>query len=82
MGETIIGDWRLTCAVATLVTLSATIVSGVQNQVANPDLLSRFSECVGRLRVLMMELESDDADTAQINKQYKTLLIDFAELDL
>lgn len=82
LGQTIIGDWRLTCSVAALITLAATILSSLQNQVAKPGLLSRSSESVGRLRVLLMELQAPDCDYDQVRRQYQALLVDFAELAL
>ena len=81
-GQTVIGDWRLTCTVAALITLAATIVSSVQNQVAKPDILTKASECVGRLRALLLELQSSDVDYVQVRKQYQSILVDFAEMEL
>ena len=82
LGQPIIGDWRLTCAVVALITLAATIVTSVQNQVAKPDILTEASECVGRLRALLIELQSQDVDYAQVRKQYQSVLIDFAGIEL
>ena len=74
LGQTIIGDWRLTCAIAALIALAATIVAGVQNLVSKPDLLTRTSECVGRLRLMLIELQSGNVDADQVSRQYQTLL--------
>jgi len=75
-------DWRITCSVAALLTLAVTIVTGVQNQVAKPETLTKASECVGRLRALLIEITLPDCDYDQIRKQYQGVLVDFAELDI
>ena len=82
MGQPVNGDWRLTCSVAALITLTATIVTSVQNQVAKPGTLTKASECVGRLRALLIESQSPDVDYVQLRKQYQAVLVDFAELAL
>ena len=83
MGEPVITDsWRITCAVAALITLATTIVTSVQAQVAKPDILARSSECVGRLRALLLELQAQDVDYDQVRKQYQAVLVDFAEVEL
>ena len=65
-----------------LIALAATIVTSVQNQVAKPDILTEASECVGRLRALLIELQSQDVDYAQVRIQYQSVLIDFAGMEL
>ena len=83
MGEPIIADsWRITCTVAAIITLVTTIVTSVQTQVAKPDTLARSSECVGRLRALLLDLQAQDVDYEQVRKQYQSVLVDFAELEL
>jgi len=83
MGEPILADsWRVTCTVAALITLAVTIITSVQNQVAKPGVLARSSECVGRLRALLLDLQTEDVDYDQVRKQYQSLLVDFAELEL
>ncbi len=83
IGQPVIASsWRITCAVAALITLAATIVTSVQNQVAKPDILTKASECVGRLRALLIELQSQEVDYDQVRKQYQSVLVDFAEMEL
>jgi len=83
IGQPVIASsWRITCMAAALITLAATIVTSVQNQVAKPDMLTEASECVGRLRALLIELQSQDVDYAQVRKQYQSVLIDFAGMEL
>ena len=82
MGQPVIADWRVTCSVSALLTLITTIVTSVQNQVAKSDILTRPSECIGRLRALLIELQSSDWDYDQVRKQYQGVLVDFAELEI
>jgi hypothetical protein len=82
-GEPLVGDsWRLTCAMATVFTLAATIVSGVQSQLAKPDLLTQASECVGKLRALMTDTLSPAGDWEEARKKYQQVLIDYSGVDL
>lgn len=83
IGQPVIApSWRITCTVVALITLAATIITSVQNQVAKPDVLTRASECVGRLRALLLELQSSEVDHDQVRKQYQAVLIDFSEMEL
>ena len=82
-GQPMIADsWRITCAVAALLTLAATILTSVKSQVAKPNTLAKASECVGRLRALLFELQAPDCDVARIRKQYQGILMEFADLAL
>lgn len=76
----IAGDWRLTCALAALITLTATIVTGLQNQIVKPDSLTHASECAGRLKALLIEMDSPDSNLSQVRKQYQAVVVDFSEL--
>jgi hypothetical protein len=78
----IVDDWRITCAVASVFTLAATIVAGVQSQLAKPDLLTQASECVGKLRALMTDTLSPTCDWADVRKKYQQVLIDYSGVDL
>jgi hypothetical protein len=78
----IVDDWRITCAVASVFTLAATIVAGVQSQLAKPDLLTQASECVGKLRALMTDTLSPTCDWDDVRKKYQQVLIDYSGVDL
>ncbi len=82
IGQPVGGDWRLTCTIVALITLVATIVTSVQNQVAKPGLLASASECVGRLRALLIEMQASDCDYEQLRIHYQGILIDFSEMEL
>jgi hypothetical protein len=76
------GDWRITCGVATLFTLAATIVAGAQTQLANPDALTQSSECVGKLRALVIDTLEPGFDAAEVRKQYRAILTEYAQIDV
>jgi len=76
------GDWRITCAVASVFALSATMVAGVQSQLAKPDQLTQASECVGKLRALMTDTLSPACDWEDVRKKYQQVLIDYSGVDL
>lgn len=75
-------DWRITCAIASVCTLSATIVASVQSQLAKPDLLTQASECVGKLCALMADTLSPTCDWGDVRKKYQQVLIDYSRVDL
>ena len=75
-------DWRITCAIASVCTLSATIVAGVQSLLAKPDLLTQASECVGKLRALRADTLSPTCDWENVRKKYQQVLIDYSGVDL
>lgn len=78
----VVDDWRITCAVAALFTLAATIVGGVQSQLAKPELLTLAGECVGKLRALMSDTLSPACNWEDVRKKYQQVLIDYAGVDL
>ena len=78
----VVDDWRITCAVAALFTLGATIVAGVQSQLAKPDLLTQASECVGKLRALLTDTLSPACDWEEVRKKYQQVLIDYSGVDV
>ncbi len=78
----VVDDWRITCAVAAVFTLGATIATGVQSQLAKPDLLTQASECVGKLRALMSDTLSPTCDWEDAHKKYQQILVDHSGVDL
>ena len=78
----VVDDWRITCAVAAVFTLGATIAAGVQSQLAKPDLLTQASECVGKLRALISDTLSPACDWEDVRKKYQQILVDYTGVDL
>jgi len=78
----VVNDWRITCAIAAVFTLGATIVGSAQNQLAKPDLLTQASECVGKLRALMADTLSPKCDWEEARIKYQQVLIDYSGVEL
>jgi hypothetical protein len=81
VGGALAGGWRITCAVASGFALGATIVAGVQKQVADPDLLAEASECVGKLRALKIDTLAPTYDLEGARKKYQQILSDFSKIE-
>jgi hypothetical protein len=80
-GGALVGGWRITCAVASGFALGATIVAGVQKQVADPDLMAEASECVGKLRALKIDTLAPTYDLDGARKKYQQILSDFSKIE-
>lgn len=78
----IAADWRITCAIASLCTLVATITGGLQPVIVRPDRLTRASECVGKLRALLFEAEAPDHDFAALRRKFQQVIVDHDDLEL
>jgi hypothetical protein len=73
--------WRITCAIASALTLGATITATVQKQVADPQLLTEASECVGKLKSLKFETISSNYNTQEVSQKYQRILSDFPRIN-
>ncbi|MBE9100259.1 hypothetical protein [Vacuolonema iberomarrocanum] len=69
-GEPILGSWRFTATLASVCTLSATIVAGVHKQVASPDLLLEASECAAKLKALKIETIPETYELEPVSDAY------------
>jgi cytochrome c biogenesis factor len=76
------GDWRATCTVAAALTLAGTLVTGVQTLLARPERLAAASECVGKLRALMLDVLAPGCDWEAVRRRYQQILVDHAGLDV
>jgi hypothetical protein len=70
------GTWRFVCIIAAGFAASATIIAGVQKQLADPELLTEAGECVGKLRGLAVETAIPGYDVDKIKREYKQILTD------
>jgi hypothetical protein len=75
-------DWRVTCAIASLCTLVATLSGGLQPVLVRPDRLTRASECVGKLRTLLFEAETPDHDQPALRRKFQQVIVDHDDLEL
>ncbi len=79
--DPLIGNWRATATVASVITLGATITSGLQKQLADPDLLVETSECTAKLKALRIEMIAGTFDLEQVSEQYQQVLSEFSNVD-
>ena len=70
----VVGNWRLTCAVAGGLALGATIVAGLQKHLADPEILAEASECCGRLKNLKVQTIGRKYDWEKIKSEYGKIL--------
>jgi hypothetical protein len=70
----VLGNWRVTCTVAGVFALGATIVAGIQKQLADSEILAEASECCGRLRSLKVETIAGDYELEKVKGEYRQIL--------
>ena len=80
-GEPIFGSWRFTATLASVCTLSATIVAGVRKQVASPELLLEASECTAKLKALKIETIPETYELEPVSDAYQHILSEFTRVD-
>lgn len=80
-GEPIMGDWRFTTTVASVCTLSATLVAGIHKQVAPTDLIIESSEFSAKLKALSIEALPTEYNLAEVRQAYQQLIAEFSEVD-
>lgn len=79
--EPLIVDWRTTATVASVLTLSVTIVGGIQKQLAAPDMITEVNECVAKLKALKIETVVPTFEVDQVSEEYQQILSDFTKVD-
>jgi hypothetical protein len=79
--DPMIGNWRATTTVASMLTLGATIAGGLQKQLAAPDLLNEVSECVAKLKALKVETVTSTFEVEEVSEEYQQILSDFSKVD-
>lgn len=76
-----INSWRFTCMIASGYALGATVTAGLQKQLADPDLLTEASECVGKLKSLKIETIAPTYDLQEVSDKYEQILSEFSSID-
>ena len=82
MQSPLIVEWPLTCAVAGVLALGVTVTTGLQKQLADPELLAEAGECLSRLRALRIEVIEPAYDVEAVRRKYQQVLLDFPKIDL
>lgn len=72
--------WQITCAIAAMLTLVATLCTGLQKALTVPEKLGAAIACLGRLRALDLALTVRGADHVEIAREYENLISSNAEL--
>jgi hypothetical protein len=78
---TTVGSWRLTCTAAGAFALGATIVAGLQKQLADPEFLAEASECCGRLKNLKVQTIGGNYDGEFLKNEYGKILETCSRVD-
>jgi hypothetical protein len=74
-------NWRITCAVAGACALSATIVGGLQKQLADPEILVEASECCGKLKSLKLQTMGRKYDWETVRTEYGQIIASCQRVD-
>jgi hypothetical protein len=82
MQNPLIVDWPFTCAIAGVLALGVTVTTGLQKQLADPELLAEAGECLSRLRALRIEVIEPAYDVEAVRQKYQQVLFDFPKIDL
>ncbi|MGD1941741.1 MAG: hypothetical protein ACFB0G_10550 [Leptolyngbyaceae cyanobacterium] len=80
-GEPFLGNWRLTTMVASVCTLSATAITGIQKQIASPEQLLETSECAAKLKALKVETISANYELEPVSDIYQGIISEFPGVD-
>jgi hypothetical protein len=79
--EPLIVNWRTTATVASVLSLSVTIVGGIQKQLAAPDMIAEANECVAKLKALKIETVVPNFEVDQVSEEYQQILSNFTKVD-
>ena len=80
-GEPLFGNWRLTTMIASVSTLSATAITGIQKQIASPEQLLETSECAAKLKALKVETIAADYELDLVTDTYQGIISEFPSVD-
>jgi hypothetical protein len=74
------GSWRLTCAVTASLAAIGTIATGLRQQVAGGERLTKSEACVGRLRAIEYGLSVGTLSAADADRAYQEVVRDYASI--
>jgi hypothetical protein len=80
-GIKVTGDWPNTCRLAAGFALGATVVAGLQRQLADPGLLARAGECVGKLKSLRAQTLLSNYDPEKLTIEYQEIFEAYPDVD-
>ncbi len=81
LSQPIADDWSLTCGIAALLSFGTTVVAGLQQQGASPDLLTEANACVARLRALQLEMGDPIFNLHTVKQKYQQIVSDTTRIE-
>ncbi len=75
-----IEGWRIACITAAVFALTATVSTGISQQLESTDRLLKGKECLNRLRYLELGITTGRKNGEEIIKEYEELAITYPEL--
>ncbi|HMS34486.1 MAG TPA: hypothetical protein PKC91_10405 [Ignavibacteria bacterium] len=76
------GAWSWTCGVVAIFTATATVFTGLHKQFTVPERLAKATECVGKLKSVLISLERSDikdSDKDALLTEYKRIVEVYSE---
>ena len=75
-----VAGWRLACIVAAVLAFTATVCTALTQQLRVGDRLSQGHQCVGRLRLLTVDMTTGSRNWEEITKDYTEIAKAYPEL--
>lgn len=72
--------WKLTCGLVAVCTAVATVVGGLQKQLAITERLARAVACSGKLHSLEFALTVSNRETAEVAREYESTVASHADV--
>lgn len=76
------GAWKWTCGIVAVFTATATVFTGLQKQLSISERLAKATECSGKIRGILFELERSDISAERKNEvlnEYKKIVELYSE---
>jgi len=77
----VVGDWRMMTTVSSVLTLGATVATGLQKKIASPEAIAEVNQCVAHLKALKVETLTPTFELQKVADQYKHILTAFSQVD-
>jgi hypothetical protein len=80
LNHAVVGDWRFTCFVASLLSAVAALATGVQTQFGHADRIAQATDCLGRLRALDVQRRLGAVEEGEFNRQFAEIVAKYPHL--
>lgn len=71
--------WKWTCGVVAIFTATATVFTGLHKQLTVSERLSKATECVGKLKSLMIGISEPDTDKTKAINEFRKIVESYSE---